>query len=129
MQSEPEYSDNVVRNFRGRQIEQLLDEVFPTKTTDEWMEILTQVDILATPVQDYRDILNSEQALANGYITQMEHPQLGPVRVAGTPLTLSETPLEPTNPPPELGQHSEEILLEAGYSWEDIARFRDKAAV
>lgn len=127
--SEPEYSDNVIRNFHGIKIERLLDEVFPTKTTDEWMEILTGVDILATPVQDYRDILNSEQALANGYITEMEHPQIGTVRVAGTPITLSDTPLDTSNPPPELGQQSEEILLEAGYSWEDIARFRDKAAV
>lgn len=59
--SEPEYSDNVIRNFRGVKIEQLLDEVFPTKTTAEWMEILIGVDVLATPVQDYQDILNSEQ--------------------------------------------------------------------
>lgn len=127
--SEPEYSDNVVRNFRGVKIEQLLDEVFPTKTTAEWMEILTGVDVLATPVQDYQDILNSEQALANGYIAQMDHPQIGKVRVVGTPITLSDTPLDTSNPPPELGQHSEEVLLEAGYSWEDIARFREKEAV
>ena len=129
VRSEPEYSDNVIRNFHGTKIEQLLDEVFPTKTTDEWMGILTGIDILATPVQDYQDILNSEQALANGYITEIEHPQIGTVRVAGTPITLSETPLDTSNPPPELGQHSEEILLEAGYSWEDIARLRDTAAV
>jgi crotonobetainyl-CoA:carnitine CoA-transferase CaiB-like acyl-CoA transferase len=127
--SEPEYSDNVIRNFRGVKIEQLLDEVFPTKTTAEWMEILTGVDVLATPVQDYQDILNSEQALANGYITEMDHPQIGKVRVVGTPITLSDTPLDTSNPPPELGQHSEEVLLEAGYSWEDIARFREKGAV
>ena len=127
--SEPEYSDNVIRNFRGVKIEQLLDEVFPTKTTAEWMEILTGVDVLATPVQDYQDILNSEQALANGYITEMDHPQIGKVRVVGTPITLSATPLDTSNPPPELGQHSEEVLLEAGYSWEDIARFREKGAV
>ena len=127
--SEPEYSDNVIRNFRGVKIEQLLDEVFPTKTTAEWMEILTGVDVLATPVQDYQDILNSEQALANGYITEMDHPQIGKVRVVGTPITLSDTPLDTSNPPPELGQHSEEVLLEAGYSWEDIARFREKEAV
>jgi crotonobetainyl-CoA:carnitine CoA-transferase CaiB-like acyl-CoA transferase len=93
------------------------------------MEILPGVDVLATPVQDYQDILNSEQALANGYITEMDHPQIGKIRVAGTPITLSDTPLDTSSPPPELGQHSEEVLLEAGYSWEDIARFREKEAV
>jgi len=127
--SDPEYSDNVIRNFRGAKIEKLLDEVFPKQTTEEWMKLLTDVDILVTPVQEYKDILNSEQALANGYITEMEHPEIGKVRVVGNPITLSETPLNTQTPPPELGQHSEEILLEAGFSWEDIAAFRDKEVV
>jgi crotonobetainyl-CoA:carnitine CoA-transferase CaiB-like acyl-CoA transferase len=127
--SDPECSDNVIRNFRGAKIEKVLDEVFPTKTTAEWMDLLNSVDILATPVQEYRDILNNEQALANGYITEMDHPQIGKVRVVGNPITLSETPLNTTMPPPELGQHSEEILLEAGFSWEDIAAFREKEVV
>ena len=81
------------------------------------------------PVQEYRDILNSEQALANGYITEIEHPQIGKVRVVGNPITMSDTPLTTTALPPELGQHSEEILLEAGFSWEDIAAFREKEVV
>ncbi|HXG22624.1 MAG TPA: CoA transferase, partial [Methylomirabilota bacterium] len=127
--NDPECSDNVIRNFRGVKIERVLDEVFPTKTTAEWMDLLNSVDILATPVQEYRDILNSEQALANGYITEMDHPQIGKVRVVGNPITLSDTPLNMTTPPPELGQHSEEILLEAGFSWEDIAAFREKEVV
>jgi crotonobetainyl-CoA:carnitine CoA-transferase CaiB-like acyl-CoA transferase len=42
---------------------------------------------------------------------------------------LSETPVNTTTPPPELGQHSEEILLEAGFSWEDISTFREKEVV
>ena len=129
VRDEHEYSDNVIRNFRGEKIEQLLDEVFPTKTTDEWMALLNAIDVLATPVQDYRDILNSEQALANGYISEMDHPQIGKVKVVGTPLSLSETPLSTATPPPELGQHSEEVLLEAGFSWQDIAEFRSKEVV
>lgn len=124
-----EMRDIVIRNFRGVKIEQVLDEVFPSKTTDEWMALLNSVDILATPVQEYRDILNNEQALANGYISEMEHPQIGKVRVVGNPITLSDTPLTTTTPPPELGQHSEEILLEAGFSWEDIATFQEKEVV
>ena len=102
---------------------------FPTKTTDEWMALLSAIDVLATPVQDYQDILNSEQALANGYISEMNHPQIGRVKVVGTPLSLSETPLSTTTPPPELGQHSEEVLIEAGFSWQDIAELHTKEVV
>jgi len=127
--NDPECSDNVIRNFRGEKIEKILDEVFPTKTTEEWMTLLSQAEVLATPVQEYKDILNSEQALENGYITWMDHPEIGRVKVVGNPITLSETPLSTQMPPPELGQHTEEVLLEIGYTWEEIARLREQEVV
>ncbi len=127
--SDPESADVVTRNYRGEKIERMLDFVFPSKTTDEWMSELERIDILVAPVQEYRDILTNEQALANGYITEMSHPELGTIRVVGNPVRLSETPLDATRAPPELGQHSEEILLEAGFSWEEIARLRESDAL
>ena len=127
--SDPESADVVTRNYHGDKIERMLDLVFPSKTTDEWMSELERIDILVAPVQDYRDILTNEQALANGYITEMPHPELGTIRVVGNPVRLSETPLDATRPPPELGQHSEEILLEAGFSWQEIAQLRESDAL
>jgi CoA:oxalate CoA-transferase len=121
--------DNVTRNFHGKKIESVLDGVFPRKTTAEWLKLLNEADILATAVARYEDLLASEQAAANGYIQSMDHPQMGPIRVVGNPIKLSETKLETANPPPELGQHSEEILLELGYDWETIGALREKQAV
>jgi CoA:oxalate CoA-transferase len=123
-----ECGDLVIRNYRGTKIQRVLDERFPTKTTAEWMTLLNDADLLAAPVRHYREILECEQARVNGYITEMDHPEIGPVRVVGNPIDFSETPVDATQPPPELGQHTEEILLEAGYSWDEITALRDKGA-
>jgi crotonobetainyl-CoA:carnitine CoA-transferase CaiB-like acyl-CoA transferase len=127
--SDPECSDVVTRNYNGQKIEQVLDTVVPNRTTEEWMDRLDSIDVLAAPLQEYRDILENEQALANGYITEMEHPEIGKIKVVGNPVRLSDTPLAPVSPPPELGQHSEEVLLEAGFSWEEIADLRKAEAI
>jgi len=121
--------DNPTRNFRGRKIEKILDEVFPERTTAEWMEALREADILVSPIADYHDVLDSEQARANGYIQWLDHPEVGRVRVVGNPIGLSATPTQPPSPAPELGQHTEEVLLELGYGWEEIGALREAGAI
>jgi crotonobetainyl-CoA:carnitine CoA-transferase CaiB-like acyl-CoA transferase len=120
--------DNVTRNYHGTTISDVLDGVFPTRTTADWMERLNAIDVLAAPVASYQDILASEQAAANGYVAEVDHPELGHIRVVGSPIGLSDTPVGPAGPPPELGQHTEEILLEAGYAWEEVEGLRARGA-
>ncbi|MDE0225029.1 MAG: CoA transferase, partial [Gammaproteobacteria bacterium] len=61
----------------------------------------------------------------NGYLRRVEHPD-GDRVVIGAPIRMSETPLEPGAVAPELGQHTEEVLLEHGYEWDDITALRDE---
>ena len=68
---------SAAREHSDKLLDEALEETFPAKTTTEWMEALSRADILATPVQQYQDILNSEQALANGYLAWVDHPQIG----------------------------------------------------
>jgi CoA:oxalate CoA-transferase len=129
LQKDPDYSDNVIRNFHGDKIQTVLDEIFPRKSSREWLRELTDADILATEVVDYRSMLKSEQARVNGYLLELDHPVAGRVLVSGTPVTINSEVTTAARLPPEHGQHTEEVLLELGYTWEEIGELRDSGAV
>jgi CoA:oxalate CoA-transferase len=128
LEKDPDH-DALKRHFHGEKTQALLDEIFPRKTTSEWLTELNDADILATEVADYRSILASEQALANGYILEMDHPTGGRVLVAGSPVTVNGEIPHQARLAPELGQHTEEVMLELGYSWEEIAALREAGAI
>jgi crotonobetainyl-CoA:carnitine CoA-transferase CaiB-like acyl-CoA transferase len=67
--------------------------------------------------------------LANDYVTEYEHFSGQRVRAMASPIQLSETPAEVRYGAPEHGQHNEEILLELGYSWDDIERLKERRAI
>jgi crotonobetainyl-CoA:carnitine CoA-transferase CaiB-like acyl-CoA transferase len=107
----------------------LLDDKFLAKTTREWMDVLEAHDMICGPVQDYEQLIADPQALANDYLVEVDHPTQGRTQVIGAPWRFSETPARVAAAAPELGQHTEEILLGLGYTWEQIAALRDAGAV
>ena len=126
---DPELGANRARNLNGGKIRDLLDHVLPARTTAEWLTDLNAADILATEVVDYRAVLRSEQALANGYLRPMDHPVAGEILVSGSPIGLNGEVAGRAGPPPEHGQHTEEVLLEHGFDWDAIAHLRESGAV
>ncbi|MGD9891616.1 MAG: CaiB/BaiF CoA transferase family protein, partial [Dehalococcoidia bacterium] len=114
---------------RADELEALLDRVFPTRTTAAWLAMLEPLDILVSPVQSYDEIIASEQARANGYIVPLEHPALGTLQVVGVPVSMSEAEIKPRGAPPEVGQHTEEVLLSLGYTWEELEELRTGAVI
>ncbi len=108
----------------------ILDKACRKKTTQEWMELLP-ITAQANPVRTYEDIVHDpkEQALENGYLIEMDLPGLGPTKIAGDPAMLSETPAKAQGLPSQMGQHTEEVLLELGYSWDDIAEMREQEVI
>ena len=129
LEKDPEYGDNVTRNFHGEKIQSVLDLIFPKKTSKEWLTALNHADILATEVVDYRTMLQSEQARVNGYLKELDHPVAGKVLVTGTPVSINGEVDTIAQMPPEHGANTEEVLLELGYSWEEIGSLRESGAV
>ena len=98
-------------------------------TADEWVRLFRERDLMISKVNTYADIVRDPQAWANGYMIELEAAGAKPVRVVGSPFRFSQTPVRPQGPPPELGQHTEEVLLEFGYDWEAIARWREAGII
>ena len=106
-----------------------LDAAFATRPRDEWLRLLRDAGIPVAPVHDYAALTEDPQVLANEYITTLEHPSLGTIDVTGTPIKMSETPTGPRAAAPELGLHTEEILLGLGYDWDAIAVLKDDGVI
>jgi crotonobetainyl-CoA:carnitine CoA-transferase CaiB-like acyl-CoA transferase len=105
----------------------ILKDAFLKKTFEEWKPLIA--DIPYSVPQNLAQVIDDPQVRANDFFLQVEHPVRGKIEVLNSPVKMSETPATYRMSAPEFGQHTEEVLLEAGYSWEDIATFRDNEVV
>ncbi len=129
LQHDARFSNAGTRKDNLDALYELLDDKFLVKTTDEWIALLEAHDMICAPVLDYSELIQDPQALANEYVLTVEHPSNGPTQIVGFPWKFSETPAHAAPAAPELGQHTEEILLSLGYTWEQIGAFRDAGAI
>ncbi len=114
---------------RGRRIAQLLSETFAGGDRDAWIEKLRRADVVCAPVQDYPALARDPQVAANELIVELEHPTAGLIKQVGVAVKLGRTPGAPRSTAPEHGQHTEEVLLASGYTWDDIHALREKGAI
>ncbi|MGI9604455.1 MAG: CaiB/BaiF CoA transferase family protein [Acidimicrobiales bacterium] len=112
-----------------KELFEILNQVLATRPTAEWDELFRANEVRFAPVRTHADVVADPGAHANGYLQTIDHPEWGEVVMPGTPLRLSDTPAVPGELAPELGQHTEEVLLEMGYEWDDIAAMRQSAVI
>ncbi len=127
LSTDPRFAEMRTRGHNAAEVIKIFDDIFATRTRDEWMRALKAGgDFIYTVVNSVSDLPEDPQVKANGYVVDYEHPELGATRLLGMPVKLSETPGDPRGHAPELGEHTETIMTGMlGYSWDDIARLRD----
>ena len=125
---DPRFADKAERPEHADVINAILDAKFVEKTTKEWIEMLEPQRVLCAEINTFDEAAHDPQIQANDMIVEMEHPQLGQVRLLGTPIRMYGTPSSLRIPPAVLGQHTEEVVRELGYSEEEIEAFREQGA-
>ncbi|MEO9255857.1 MAG: CoA transferase [Tepidiformaceae bacterium] len=106
-----------------------LDELFAEKTQWEWVNELCGKGLPVAPVQDYEQLIKDPQVLANEYVVPFTHPNGEEMSIVGPAVQLEKSPGSIRHRAPEYGEHTEEVLLERGFSWDEIAKLRDAGAI
>lgn len=118
------FSTDHVRVQHRTELAALIDAITATAPRAEWLERLDAAGIPCGAILDYEDALTTPQALAREMTVDVDHPTLGRLRTLGTPIKMSATPLNPRGRGPMLGEHTDAVLAEMGYSGDEIEQFR-----
>lgn len=106
-----------------------LQEVILTKTADEWLTLFQENNIPCGPINTLDRVFTDEQVLERQMVQEVEHPIVGIVKLLGSPIKLSDTPVTIERHPPLHGEHTEEVLLELGYDKQEIESFMEDKVI
>ena len=120
---DPRYTNTVLRSRHRDTLIPRLQEIFLTRSYEEWEALLLANDIPVGAINDVAQVVEHPQVKARKSFVAVDHPSVGPVQVVRSPVRLSRTPARPPTPSPVLGQHTYEVLHEVlGLSAEEIAK-------
>jgi len=107
----------------------IAQEAFANWTLAECAERLDRFGVIWGPVQTPSEVVKDPQARAIGCFATLDHPTHGRVELVANPIKLSKTPDSIRTPAPEIGQHTEDILLELGYTWDEIVKLKEDTVI
>lgn len=126
---DPRFATNRARLEHYEELRPRLAERLAMEPRATWLARFTYTGVPAGSVRDVGEVLDDPQLASRGMIHSVQHPTVGPVKVIGSPVKLSETPASVRTPPPVLGQHTDSVLAELGFTAHEIAELRSAGAI
>ncbi|HJS09758.1 CoA transferase [Sphingopyxis sp.] len=127
--ADPRFVDAPTRERNRDEMNHLINRATQKKTAVEWVEILNEAGVPAGPIYKLDEMFDDPQVKETGIVQPLDHPDLGTVEILGQPIGLSRTPAQFLRPPPRLGEHTDEVLTEAGFEAREIASLRDRGVI
>jgi crotonobetainyl-CoA:carnitine CoA-transferase CaiB-like acyl-CoA transferase len=128
MATDPRFAEAAARTEHAAECSQILAEIFASAPLSHWRERLASFAGPWEPVADSYEVISDVQAVANGYIAEVQHPSGQTLRVVRSPVVFDARPPD-IGVAPEFGQHTEEILVEQGHSWDEIVQLKTIGAI
>jgi crotonobetainyl-CoA:carnitine CoA-transferase CaiB-like acyl-CoA transferase len=122
------FKDAAARFENRRECIATLDAIFAEKTFDEWRDVLRAAKGVWEPVETPGELIEDPQALANGYVREIELENGTSFRIVPSPLQFNETPPDLT-PAPGHGEHTDEVLQSIGYDMDELIDLKVKGAI
>ena len=133
LEKDPRFSEQMPRTKNRKELIKILEEAFAGKTRDEWIAYFKSsqaANLFYEVINTIPDLSDDVQIVANHLILEENHRGLGPIKMLKFPFNFSKTPVASTrNAAPCLGEHTEEVLKEYGYSSEEITQLRDEKVI
>jgi crotonobetainyl-CoA:carnitine CoA-transferase CaiB-like acyl-CoA transferase len=125
----PEWWQIESRADRMRAALRGIAKLLPEQTSAHWLKLFEEADIPSGPVHSYDTLFTEPEVVANENFTVYEHPQAGQVRTVNPGMRFSETPARMWRMPPRLGEHTEEVLREAGFERDQLEELRAEKVI
>lgn len=130
LENDPRFNTDDKRLENAKQLVTIFDRFFATRTRDEWLKIFAQYDFFCCQINSVTELANDPQITENGYLVDFDHPTAGKVKIPGYPVHFSESWAQTTSAAPELGEHTEEVLMGlGGYTEKEIAQLKEEGVI